>query len=123
MGVVGSIGKLGVAPSSWAGANIARAICRIVPVGLVNKDFVLLLLQSEFMRSSFAGDTRTLAQPTLNVGLIRNSATPLPPIAEQTRIVARVTELRRLCADLRQRLASGQATQSRLAEALVDQVA
>ncbi len=120
MGVVGSIGKLGVAPLSWTGANIARAICRIVPVGLVNKGFVLLLLQSEFMRSSFAGDTRTLAQPTLNVGLIRSSATPLPPIAEQTRIVVRVTELRRLCADLRQRLAAGQATQSRLAETLVE---
>jgi type I restriction enzyme S subunit len=120
MGVVGSIGKLGVAPPSWAGANIARAICRIVPVVLVNKDFVLLLLQSEFMRASFAGDTRTLAQPTLNVGLIRASATPLPPIAEQARIVARVTELRRLCTDLRERLAASQVTQSRLAASLVE---
>lgn len=121
MGVVGSIGKLGVAPPSWAGANIARAICRIVPVGLVNKDFVLLLLQSEFMRASFAGDTRTLAQPTLNVGLIRGSATPLPPIAEQGRIVARVTELRRLCANLRQRLDRSGATHAALAHALIDQ--
>lgn len=121
MGVVGSIGKLGVAPPSWAGANIARAICRIVPVGLVNKDFVLLLLQSELMRASFAGDTRTLAQPTLNVGLIRGSATPLPPIAEQSRIVARVTELRRLCGDLRQRLDRSGATHAALADALIDQ--
>lgn len=121
MGVVGSIGKLGVAPPSWAGANIARAICRIVPVGLVDKDFVLLLLQSEFMRDSFAGDTRTLAQPTLNVGLIRGSATPLPPIAEQTRIVARVTELRRLCANLRHRFDRSSAMQALLADALIDQ--
>ncbi len=121
MGVVGSIGKLGVAPPSWAGANIARAICRIVPVGLVDKDFVLLLLQSEFMRDSFAGDTRTLAQPTLNVGLIRGSATPLPPIAEQTRVVARVTELRRLCANLRHRLDRSSATQALLAGALIEQ--
>jgi type I restriction enzyme S subunit len=97
MGVVGSIGKLGVAPLTWAGANIARAICRIVPVSFVNKDFVLLLLQSAFMRASFAVDTRTLAQPTLNVSLIRSSATPLPPVAEQSRIVARVDELMRLC--------------------------
>lgn len=121
MGVVGSIGKLGVAPPSWAGANIARAICRIVPVGLVDYGFVLLLLQSEFMRNSFAGDTRTLAQPTLNVGLIRSSATPLPPIAEQVRIVARVTEIRRLCADLRQRLERSGTTQASLAGALIEQ--
>jgi len=121
MGVVGSIGKLGVAPMSWAGANIARAICRIVPVGLVNRDFVLLLLQSEFMRSSFAGATRTLAQPTLNVGLIRSSPTPLPPVAEQARIVARVGELRRLCASLRQRLVAQSTKHMHLADALVEQ--
>lgn len=46
----------------------------------------------------------------------------LPPLAEQSRIVARVTELRALCADLRQRLAAAQQTQSRLAEALVESV-
>ncbi len=120
MGVVGSIGKLGVAPPSWAGANIARAICRIVPVGLVDYGFVLLLLQSVFMRDSFAGDTRTLAQPTLNVGLIRSSATPLPPIAEQARIVARVTKIRRLCADLRLRLDRSSTTQASLADALIE---
>ena len=45
---------------------------------------------------------------------------PLPPLPEQARIVARVTELRRLCADLRQRLTASQTTQSHLAEALVD---
>jgi type I restriction enzyme S subunit len=120
MGVVGSIGKLGIAPQSWAGANIARAVCRIVPVSEVGTDFVLQLLESAFMQKNFAGDTRTLAQPTLNVGLIRSAPTPLPPLAEQTRIVTRVTQLRSLCADLRQRLSARQTTQSHLAEALVE---
>ena len=46
----------------------------------------------------------------------------LPPLAEQARIVARVTELRRLCTELRQRLAASQATQSRLAASLVESV-
>jgi hypothetical protein len=44
---------------------------------------------------------------------------PLPPLPEQSRIVTRVTALRRLCADLRQRLAERQSVQARLAEALV----
>ena len=30
--VVGSIGKLGIVPQSWAGANIARAVARILPI-------------------------------------------------------------------------------------------
>lgn len=120
MGVVGSIGKLGVAPSTWAGANIARAICRIVPADDGLNNFVLFLLQTHFMQASFAGDTRTLAQPTLNVGLIRQALTPIPPPAEQSRIVARVEALRRVCANLRERLSESQATLSHLAHALVD---
>jgi type I restriction enzyme S subunit len=47
----------------------------------------------------------------------------LPPLAEQSRIVTRVAALRRLCADLRQRLATSQSTQAQLAEALVENVA
>ena len=48
---------------------------------------------------------------------------PLPPLAEQSRIVIRVAQLRRLCADLRQRLTASQSTQAHLAEALVENVA
>lgn len=59
----------------------------------------------------------------LSVGKIRNYAVPVPPLAEQSRIVTRVTQLRRLCFELRQRLAEREAVQARLAEALVQQVA
>lgn len=44
---------------------------------------------------------------------------PLPPLAEQFRIVTSVSALRHLCADLRQRLADAQTTQSHLAQAMV----
>ncbi|WP_374672739.1 restriction endonuclease subunit S [Acidovorax temperans] len=59
----------------------------------------------------------------LSVGKIRNYAVPMAPLAEQSRIVTRVTALRRLCADLRHRLAEREAVQARLAEALVQQQA
>lgn len=123
MGVVGSIGKLGVAPESWAGANIARAICRIVPAPFMDKHFVLWLLQSRFMQDSFRGDTRTLAQPTLNLTLIRLAATPIPPIAEQRRIVAKVDELMGLCDALKARLADATETRRNLADAIVERAA
>jgi len=48
---------------------------------------------------------------------------PLPPLAEQQRIVTRVEELRGLCTSLRQRLVLSRETQSRLADALVAEVA
>ncbi|HMW22596.1 MAG TPA: restriction endonuclease subunit S [Burkholderiaceae bacterium] len=121
MGVVGSVGKLGIAPASWAGANIARAICRIVPAHSVNKDFVLLLLRSDLMRRQFLGDTRTLAQPTLNVGLIRAAKAPVPPLAEQAQVVRTAHELLALCDQLKARIAAARAKQAQLAEALVAQ--
>ncbi|MEZ8128137.1 restriction endonuclease subunit S [Enterovibrio norvegicus] len=121
MAVVGSIGKLGVAPDSWKGANIARALCRIVPVVEISKEFVLLLLRSEFMQSSFQGDTRTLAQPTLNVGLIKSSITPVPPVGEQHRISVKVDQLMTICDQLKQRLRHSQQTQFQLTDAIVEQ--
>lgn len=105
---------------SWRGANIARAICRIVPTPHFDKSFLLLLLQSKVMQVAFTGDTRTLAQPTLNVGLIRNAYTPIPPLAEQHRIVAKVDELMALCDRLKAGLAESRTQQEHLATTLIE---
>jgi len=48
---------------------------------------------------------------------------PLPPLTEQSRIVARVASLRALCADLRQRLTTARTQKALLAQALVGEVA
>lgn len=63
------------------------------------------------------------AIPNLSTAQIKEILFPLPPLAEQSRIVTRITQLRRLCADLRQRLAEREAVQARLAEALAQSVA
>jgi type I restriction enzyme S subunit len=63
------------------------------------------------------------AQPNLAANSVKRYVMPLPPIAEQRRIVARVEELRRLCAGLRQRITLAREIQSRLADALVAEIA
>lgn len=83
-------------------------------------DFIKLFLNAP----SGMDEMRRLAITTsglynLSVGKIRNFIVPLPSLAEQARIVTRVTALRRLCADLRQRLAERQSVQARLADALM----
>jgi len=117
--VVGSIGKLGVVPESWAGANIARAVARIKPIPDVLRDYLLLVLQEQSVQNYFTSTTRTLAQPTLNVGMIEQTPIPIPPLAEQRRIVAKVDQLMALVDELETHLAASRATAKNLLEALV----
>lgn len=117
--VVGSIGKLGIAPQHWAGANIARAVARIAPVDLLDRNYLLLFLRSDRAQGYFEEATRTLAQPTLNVGLIEKLPVPLPPLAEQHRIVAKVDALMALCDRLEAALRAADTTRARLLEALL----
>lgn len=91
----------------------------------VKTEFVHTMLVSAEGRSYFqrnaTGTQGTM--PKVNQATVAGAPIPLPPIAEQSRIVTRVTALRRLCADLRQRLADAQTTQSHLAQALVESTA
>ena len=75
------------------------------------------MLQAEAagMKERAAGGVQSF----ISLGQLRSSVVALPPLSEQSRIVSRDTVLRRLCADLRQRLAERQSVQVRLAEALV----
>lgn len=50
-------------------------------------------------------------------------ACPIPPLAEQARILARVEQVRGLCSDLLQRLVAGQPTPGHLADSLVEDAA
>jgi len=117
--VVGSIGKLGIVPDSWAGANIARAVARIKPIPDLLRDYLLLVLQEQAVQTYFTSTTRTLAQPTLNVGMIEQTPIPIPPLAEQRRIVAKVDQLMALVDELEAQLAASHSTAKNLLEALV----
>jgi type I restriction enzyme S subunit len=117
--VVGSIGKLGIAPQKWAGANIARAVARIAPMPEIEREYLLLFLRSDLAQKYFEEATRTLAQPTLNVGLLERLPVPIPPLAEQHRIVAKVDALMALCDRLEAALTTTDTTRTRLLEALL----
>lgn len=81
-----------------------------------------LYLNSDLARAYFAASAKqTTNLASINMTELKNCAFPMPPLAEQARIVARVTELRCLCTTLRQRLAAQQTVQSHLADALVEQ--
>ncbi len=94
-----------------------------LPTVSVDRDFLALVINSPFVRQQSEDGTEGVGNKNLVLRKIKAFQIPIPPLAEQSRIVTRITTLRRLCADLRQRLAERQSVQARLAEALVQEVA
>ena len=76
---VGSIGKVGWVSESMVGWNIARAVTRVPLKKSVNREYVFRYLQSPVIQGYFEQETRAVAQPTLNVGLIAKTPIALPP--------------------------------------------
>ena len=58
-------------------------------------------------------------QPNVNGTALSTLLIPLPPLAEQQRIVAKVDQLMALCDELEGKLGAAQAVQGRLLDAVV----
>lgn len=87
----------------------------------IDPRYAMALLRSAYARSTLIdSSSQTTNIANISLSKLRPLPFPLPPRAEQNRIVARVDELMRLCDALRQRLVASQTTQSHLAEALVE---
>lgn len=106
------------------GPAVVKADCyRLSVHEYVSAQYVLCYLSSKVAHEFAAIHHHGLTLTRIGLGNFRSIPIPLPPFAEQSRIVARVDSLRRLCVDLRQRLCAAQATQAHLGEVLVEQVA
>jgi type I restriction enzyme S subunit len=77
-----------------------------------------LVLKSNFFQAKLTGATRS-AQAGFNKGDLADIDMPLPPLAEQHRIVAKVDELMALCDQLEAQLTTTEANSRRLLEAVL----
>lgn len=104
---------------------LSDKIIRLAVSSQMNRSFLNMANNASYAREHYAVNASGTSSSMKNVSreVVLALPVPLPPLAEQSRIVTRITALRRLCADLRQRLAEREAVQSRLAEALVHEVA
>ena len=100
-----------------AATNQACAVIRFFRRGLEIRDYVRLVFKKKYheLRDLAAGG----AQPNLNGGMIRLMKIPLPPLAEQKRIVAKVTELLSLCDALEAQLTQADSASTQLLSATV----
>jgi type I restriction enzyme S subunit len=99
---------------------------RVICLGIYEREMsgtLCAFMQSRWMQDALAVQASGVTAQGIKSARLQLMPIPVPPLAEQSRIVTRVAQLRRLCADLRQRLTASQSTQAHLAEALVENVA
>ena len=92
-----------------------RASDAIVP------QFLELCLNSPWITEFAAERTTGGAAPRVNMSIVRSYPIPLPPLAEQHRIVAKVDELMSLCDRLEASLTTGDETRGQLVEAMLQE--
>lgn len=93
--VRGSLGGCAIVPITMFGYNTAREVAVIRLLSDVNGKYVLDILQSDYFEKYMGSNLRGIAYKGLNLSLLSSLLVPLPPFAEQKRIVKRVDELMR----------------------------
>lgn len=99
--IVGStIGKTGLVPDMFDGMNLTENAARLTSI-LVNKKYLYYSLSSNIVQIQLFDKTKQVGQPKLAIVRLRSAVIPLPPLAEQERIVAHVEKLLAVCDELK----------------------
>ena len=93
---------------------------RISPPDSLDRDYLYALLSSQYVRRFFVNAAAGAVVMNLNADKVRELPVPLPPLAEQHRIVAKVDELMALCDRLEADQADAEAAHAQLVQALLD---
>ena len=82
-------------------AIYAGYLIRVTPV-VLNADFLNYVMQSQHFKDyCLAVKTDAIGQSNINAEKLKRFVFPLPPLAEQQRIVDRVNELLAMCDELK----------------------
>jgi type I restriction enzyme S subunit len=115
----GTLGGVARVPDELKGFNVAREVA-VIPVGReVDAQFMVYLMLSPYFWDHIQKNLRGIAYKGLNLGLLREIPIPLPQIAEQRRIVAKIDQLMAVCDQLARNLTGADETRSRLLHSLL----
>ena len=92
-----SIGRVTIAPVEMAGARVNQHVTIIRPISELFSRFLSIFLASPSVQRMIDEIQVGATRQALTKAMIEQFAIPLPPLAEQKRIVAKVDELMALC--------------------------
>ena len=88
--LVGAIGRTAIIPKALAGGNTARAVGIIPLAKHVNPHWVEIWFRNPAKNAEMDSKSHEVARKTLNLEDVRAASVALPPLPEQSRIVAEV---------------------------------
>ena len=88
------------------------------PMSTLKGRYLAELFRSPFAQEQFNGPQRGIKN-SFRLTDVTHFLVPVPPLAEQTRIVTKVDELMTLCDQLESNLQAGDETRQRLLEAIL----
>ena len=118
-----SIGRCAIVPDDFDEGNVSQHVTILRPAMPEMRSFLHLVLISARVQQTVMDVQVGVSREGLSIAKLSQFLIPIPPLAEQRRIVARVEELMKLCDALEQsgRLADEQ--HARLTSALFDALA
>ena len=84
--IAGTIGVVGEVPDQLDGMNLTENAVKITNIA-INKTFLCIILQSDFVQQQFQDKTHQVAMPKLALERILSTLIPICPYAEQVQIV------------------------------------
>lgn len=116
--ITGDVGMLGLIPEGFGEAYINQHTAMVRPVAQLRGRYLAELFRSPFAQKQFNEPQRGIKN-SFRLSDIAQFIVPLPPLAEQHRIVAKVDELMALCDKLEASLTSANGTRPKLLDALL----
>ncbi|WP_287385262.1 restriction endonuclease subunit S [Mesorhizobium sp.] len=110
---------MALVPPDLSGFNVAREVAVVPIADAIPGPFMVYLMLSPYFWDHIQNNLRGIAYKGLNLGILRDLPIPLPPLAEQHRIVAKVDALLALCDRLEASLSATAGTRRRLLDALL----
>ena len=122
LSIRGTYGRVALIPPELDGGNITQDSARLAVSDLLSRGYVACAIRSHAIQTHFKNVARGVAVKGVNIGDVKPTPIPIPPLAEQHQIVAeveaRTTAIDHLEAELdRQIIRSSRLRQSALAAA------
>jgi len=102
--------------------HLAPNVAKLEPFSELNLDYLCIYLNSPAGKKELFKSMKSTAQPSISMTTIREIWIPIPPLAEQHRIVSKVNQLTTLCDQLKARITESKTIQKHFADAVVQSV-